>query len=169
MEIQGKLTIDGRTTEFILPVGDYSIKYSQWGADTLVLGSRVDLLEAMADAVAEWAQDNLCSECHDATLDDGEGWDGKCGNCADRDACTECSEVLHDADREVGLCPGCQEDEEEPSDESETPRPSMADDGSLSHREWVQQTRRNQRIVEPDEDTVRQAAFMRSRETPEHA
>lgn len=32
----------------------------------------------VADDSAEW-----CSEC-DAPLDDGEGWDGCCGSCADR-------------------------------------------------------------------------------------
>lgn len=84
MKITGKIEIDGVETEFLLPVDGGSTQYSQWGASTTVLGPRVELLEDLAVAAAEWAMDNLCSECKDALLDDGEGYDGRCGNCADK-------------------------------------------------------------------------------------
>lgn len=146
MELKGIIEIDGRKSEFNLDAALGS--YFQWGADTSVLGERVDLLTRLSDAFNEWAQDNLCSECQDKTLDDGEGYDGLCGNCADRaekDVCTQCDEPLHEKDRELGLCPGCQDDEE-----TETPAPSYSDDGTLSHREWVQQNARNERLLGDD-------------------
>ncbi|AMM44238.1 hypothetical protein BJD78_gp68 [Arthrobacter phage KellEzio] len=81
MDIGGKIKIDGRETEFLLTDEG---SYIQWGADTSTLGERTDLLEKLGEAYVEWAQDNLCSECKDRTLDDGEGFNGRCGNCADR-------------------------------------------------------------------------------------
>lgn len=33
-----------------------------------------------------------CRTCEAATLDDGEGWNGECGNCADRSYARECEE-----------------------------------------------------------------------------
>lgn len=45
------------------------------------------------DAAADTEGDDTCSDPFDegctASLDDGEGWDGACGNCADRQAATE--------------------------------------------------------------------------------
>lgn len=78
--ISGKIELNGRTTEFTL--NDQG--YQQWGADTSTLGERVDLLDMLEAAVAEWACDNLCGTCRERTLDDGEGYDGKCGDCADK-------------------------------------------------------------------------------------
>ncbi|QOP66212.1 hypothetical protein SEA_DANIELLEIGNACE_72 [Arthrobacter phage DanielleIgnace] len=81
MEVSGKIEIDGKTTEFMLTEEG---SYTQWGADTPILGERVDLLEKLGEAYRDWCEENLCSECGDKTLDDGEGYDGKCGNCADK-------------------------------------------------------------------------------------
>jgi hypothetical protein len=81
MEVGGKITIDGKTTEFLLTDEG---SYTQWGADVSTLGSRVDLLERLGEAYLEWAQENLCTSCQDALLDDGEGFNGRCGNCADK-------------------------------------------------------------------------------------
>lgn len=82
MELKGQITINGRTTEFML-LDDGG--WQQWGdADQSTLGERVDLLDGIAAAYTEWADENLCSECKDHLLDDGEGFDGRCGNCADR-------------------------------------------------------------------------------------
>ncbi|MCL4414797.1 MAG: hypothetical protein M1522_08655 [Actinobacteria bacterium] len=38
------------------------------------------------EAGGSWFIDpeNICRTCGNATTDDGEGWDGECGNCADR-------------------------------------------------------------------------------------
>lgn len=46
--------------------------------------------------------DNVCSECGDPT-DDGEGYDGLCGNCADKVTCGD--ELVEDSDE--GLCSDC--------------------------------------------------------------
>lgn len=81
MEIKGKVTIDGRESEFML-LEDGG--WTQWGVDQPTAGERVDLLDKIAAAYMEWQDENLCSECKDHLLNDGEGYDGKCGNCADR-------------------------------------------------------------------------------------
>jgi hypothetical protein len=49
--------------------------------------------------------DDQCSDddC-DGTTDDGEGYDGLCGNCADATTCSECGEVKR---REAALCSSC--------------------------------------------------------------
>lgn len=82
--IQGTIEIGDRKSEFLLPLANDSVKYSQWGADNTVLWPRADLLEVMADAAAEWVSENLCRTCHENLLDDGEGYDGECGDCADK-------------------------------------------------------------------------------------
>jgi len=41
--------------------------------------------------------DDECRECGDS-LDDGEGSDGWCGNCADRHSCTRCLDAYEDLD-----------------------------------------------------------------------
>lgn len=59
------------------------------------------------DNVDDWDQDDTC-ECGQPN-DDGEGWDGKCGDCADREApkCADCGNLVDDdAD---GLCEDCAE------------------------------------------------------------
>lgn len=53
------------------------------------------LEELQASGVAE-----SCSECSD-TIDDGEGYDGKCGNCADREYAAE------QEDEDEAFCPKC--------------------------------------------------------------
>lgn len=80
MDVSGKIELGGVTSEFTLIHGSYE----QWGASRQDLGRRVELLEALGDAYASWAAENLCSECQDALLDDGEGWNGLCGDCADK-------------------------------------------------------------------------------------
>lgn len=37
-----------------------------------------------AECVFDGYHREWCRTCEEATLDDGEGWDGECGNCADR-------------------------------------------------------------------------------------
>lgn len=57
--VQGTIEIAGVKSEFLIPLADDSVRYSQWGADNLVLWPRVDLLDAMAGAGREWALDNI--------------------------------------------------------------------------------------------------------------
>ena len=94
--VQGVIEIGGRKSEFLLPLGRPDVKYSQWGADNTVLWPRADLLEVMADAAAEWVSENLCRTCGENLLDDGEGYDGECGDCADK------TEEGRDTDPEEG-------------------------------------------------------------------
>lgn len=82
MKVSGKIEIDGRETEFLLTDEG---SFTQWGpVDQTVLGERVDLLEALGEAYLGWREENLCRTCGDHLLDDGEGYDGECGDCADR-------------------------------------------------------------------------------------
>lgn len=60
--VSGKIEIGGQVSEFLLPLLNDSVRYSQWGADNTVLWPRTDLLDAMAGAAREWALDNLRSE-----------------------------------------------------------------------------------------------------------
>jgi hypothetical protein len=98
--ITGKIEIGDTTTEFMLPLLNDSVTYTQWGAPTYVLGPRVDLLEKMSDGAREWAEENLCRTCKENLLDDGEGYDGECGDCADKtegkrsSTCTVCHEAI---------------------------------------------------------------------------
>lgn len=82
--IKGTIQIGDDTSEFMLPLLNDSVQYSQWGADNYVLGPRVDLLETLANAAQEWAEEHLCRTCKENLLDDNEGYDGECGNCADK-------------------------------------------------------------------------------------
>ena len=82
--VMGKVIIGDTTTEFMLPLLNESVTFSQWGAPTYVLGPRADLLERMAEGAGEWAQDMLCRTCKENLTDDGEGYNGECGDCADR-------------------------------------------------------------------------------------
>lgn len=52
-EIEGKIELDGVTTEFRIPDGGYPALYQQWGADTAELGKRVEFLYAVAMAARE--------------------------------------------------------------------------------------------------------------------
>lgn len=54
-------------------------------------------MEAL-DELEEAIEDQACTECG-AFNDDGEGWDGLCGNCADREAaneekCEACGQIM---------------------------------------------------------------------------
>jgi hypothetical protein len=60
--ITGKVEIGGQTSEFLLPLDNDSVRYSQWGADNTVLWPRTDLMDALAGAAREWALDNLRTE-----------------------------------------------------------------------------------------------------------
>lgn len=57
--ITGKVEIAGQTSEFLLPLVNDSVRYSQWGADNTVLWPRTDLMDALAGAAREWALDNI--------------------------------------------------------------------------------------------------------------
>ena len=45
------------------------------------------------------------------SLDDGQGWDGKCGDCADiaenTDECSGCGDLLEDDEKADGICDDC--------------------------------------------------------------
>lgn len=59
-----------------------------------------------AECVFDGYHIEWCRTCEEATLDDGEGWDGECGNCADRtyarERCPNCDAFLQGAH----TCPG---------------------------------------------------------------
>lgn len=57
--ITGTVEIAGIKSEFLLPLVNDSVRYSQWGADNTVLWPRVDLMDALAGAAREWALDNI--------------------------------------------------------------------------------------------------------------
>lgn len=92
----GRVMVAGVSSGFMLPMLNDSVQYSQWGASNYDLGPRADLMDGMATAVAEWAQENLCRTCKEALLDDGEGFDGECGNCADANPDNQESEDDHE-------------------------------------------------------------------------
>lgn len=57
--------------------------------------------------------DSSCRACGDP-IDDGEGSDGYCGNCADARSCSECGELISDDLEDIPashLCRECGEDE----------------------------------------------------------
>lgn len=93
MEIKGTIEIGGRTSEFML-LEDGG--WTQWGVDQIIAGQRVDLLERLSHAYMEWADENLCKTCKENLLNDGEGYDGECGDCADK------TEEGRDTDPEEG-------------------------------------------------------------------
>lgn len=53
--------------------------------------------------------DDRCS-CGNS-LDDGQGWDGNCGDCADiaanTEECSECGDLLEDDEKADGICEDC--------------------------------------------------------------
>lgn len=103
--IQGTIDIDGRLSEFLIPLLNDSVSYSQWGAGNPTLWERTDLVEALADGARDWAEENLCKTCKESMLDDGAGYDGECGDCADRSGCVaDCSP---DDDELDGPCTEC--------------------------------------------------------------
>lgn len=67
-EITGRIVADdGTVTEFSI---FKDAGWQQWGERTEVLGTRVDVLEAMAQAAADTG--NLASDYDDDETDDGE-------------------------------------------------------------------------------------------------
>jgi len=58
-------------------------------AHTVEANEQLDARQSLSDT----DRDDICSDPFDegcmASLDDGEGWDGACGNCADRQAAKE--------------------------------------------------------------------------------
>ncbi|MBY0285574.1 MAG: hypothetical protein K2X52_00260 [Mycobacteriaceae bacterium] len=58
-------------------------------AHTVEANEQLDARQALSDT----DRDDICSDPFDegcmASLDDGEGWDGACGNCADRQAAAD--------------------------------------------------------------------------------
>lgn len=52
--IRGVVERGGVKSEFMIPLDSDDANYNQWGADTEVLGERVDLLTGMAHAAREW-------------------------------------------------------------------------------------------------------------------
>lgn len=111
MEVGGKIRIGGVETEFTLTDEG---SFMQWGGTTEQLGPRVDLLEKLGGAYLEWRQENVCTSCGENLLDDGEGYDGRCGDCADRASCpADCSpdddEMMtrRETDGPKGVCTEC--------------------------------------------------------------
>jgi hypothetical protein len=70
-----------------------------------------DLALEAPDTVADdyWDEGDNCS-CGNS-LDDGQGWDGKCGDCADiaanTDECSGCGDLLEDDEKADGICEEC--------------------------------------------------------------
>lgn len=56
--VTGRIEIGGQASEFMLPLDDDSVMYSQWGADNTVLWPRVSLVEGMAEEARGWWADN---------------------------------------------------------------------------------------------------------------
>jgi hypothetical protein len=85
MEINATILIGGEERKLTLRFdSEGQPTYRQYGAHVSQLESTQGLAELLADALGEWATDELCRTCHDALLDDGEGYDGECGDCADK-------------------------------------------------------------------------------------
>jgi hypothetical protein len=102
LEFKGTITLAGTTSHFMM-LDDGG--WTQWGVDQRAAGQRVDLLDNVASAYQEWQDENLCSVCKENMLDDGEGYDGMCGNCADKSTCVaDCSPDDEDLD---GPCSEC--------------------------------------------------------------
>lgn len=56
--ITGKVEIDGAVSEFMLPLDNDSVGFSQWGAPDEVLWARVALLDSFAEKAREWWAEN---------------------------------------------------------------------------------------------------------------
>lgn len=56
--ITGKVEVGGQASEFMIPMDNDSVEYSQWGATSTVLWPRTDLLRAMSEQAREWWLDN---------------------------------------------------------------------------------------------------------------
>jgi hypothetical protein len=56
--LQGKVLIDGAESEFLIPLDNDSVGFSQWGAPTEVLWQRVELLDNLSGPAREWYAEN---------------------------------------------------------------------------------------------------------------
>lgn len=104
-EVKGVITTsDGVTREFSLTGDGTDVVWNQWGASTEALGNSVGLLAGIAEAAREhfvpkctrcgdpadspdatlcdFCEEESCTHCGES-LDDGQGFDGYCGTCAD--------------------------------------------------------------------------------------
>jgi hypothetical protein len=63
--ITGKVEIGDQTSEFMIPLLNDSMGWTQWGADNHTLGPRVELLDKMSGAANEWARENITEEDDD--------------------------------------------------------------------------------------------------------
>lgn len=64
--ITGKVEVDGAVSEFMLPLDNDSVGFSQWGAPNEVLWSRVSLLDGLSGEAREWWAANKPEEDDDA-------------------------------------------------------------------------------------------------------
>lgn len=56
--LTGKVEIEGAVSEFMIPLENDSVGFSQWGAPNEVLWSRVELLDTLSGPAREWWADN---------------------------------------------------------------------------------------------------------------
>lgn len=63
--LQGKVLIDGAESDFLIPLENDSVGFSQWGAPDVVLWSRVELLDNLAAPARLWWADNKPEEDSD--------------------------------------------------------------------------------------------------------
>lgn len=56
--LTGRVEAAGTVSEFMIPLEDDSVGFSQWGAPTEVLWSRVELLDNLSGQAREWWADN---------------------------------------------------------------------------------------------------------------
>lgn len=63
--LTGKVEIEGAVSEFMIPLDNGSVGFSQWGAPNEVLWSRVDLLDNLSGPAREWWADNRPEEDND--------------------------------------------------------------------------------------------------------
>lgn len=117
------------TGEGFEPLGDAEI-------DELVEHLQFDGDDEDEDLDEEFdEEDAKCDDCG-APTDDGEGYDGKCGNCADKEhadeACSTCGDALGE-DSYEGMCSDCAEREVEKMSArgmAANPKPAEDDKGS---------------------------------------
>lgn len=57
-------------------------EWDSWGATVSKADALLSRVEREPDPPRNIFSEDVCSECR-GSLDDGEGWAGRCGNCAD--------------------------------------------------------------------------------------
>lgn len=63
--LKGKVLVDGAVSEFMIPLENDSVGFSQWGAPDEVLWQRVPLLHNLSFPAREWWAANKPEEDHD--------------------------------------------------------------------------------------------------------